>query len=83
MTLNNNDFSVILASSVEYEELVAEIYFDGLFVAQLSQEKGPDCIELEIADANLEQKMVCRKVSLTGFLEAVEFARQRLVGECP
>jgi hypothetical protein len=76
-------YEIIIASPRDHEELVSEIYFDGLFIAQLSMEKGPDAIELEIADATLVQTMVCRKVGLKSFLEAIEFARQRLVGEQP
>lgn len=80
MTAKKTNYEVIIASPPEYEELVAEIYHNGLFVALLSKEAGNECIELEIADALINQSMVCRKVDLNGFLQAVEIARNRLIG---
>lgn len=50
-------------------------------MAQLSKEKGNENIRLEIADGNVDQSMVCRRVDLQDFLEVVELARKRLVGE--
>ncbi len=72
-------YNIVIASPPEYEELVAEIYFDGNYIAQLNKENGDDHIELEIADAVVDQSMVCRKVDLNGFLEALEIARTKLV----
>lgn len=82
-TFEGKGYEVIIASPSEYEELVAEVYFDGLFIAQLNKEKGDEAIELEIADCVVEQSMVCRKIELKGFLETIETARKRLIGECP
>jgi|GEM_PF-5590570 len=81
MTPMNKGFEVILASSSQYSELVAEIYFDGAFVALLNKEKGADNIELELADASVDQSMVCRNLDLKSLLAAVEVARQRLIGK--
>ncbi|MCP5517101.1 MAG: hypothetical protein H7A45_07590 [Verrucomicrobiales bacterium] len=83
MSLNASGYEVIIASPPEYEDLVAEIYCNGLFIAQLNREKGGEAIELEIADDTVDQSMVCRKVALTDFLDIVEVARQRLTGERP
>lgn len=74
-----SEYQVVIASPPDYDELVAEIYFAGNFVAQLTMENGNDHIKLEIADAVVDQSMVCRKVDLNGFLEAVEIARTTLV----
>lgn len=41
-------FSVTVLSLPEYDELVAEIYISGRFVALLSQERGVDETEIEI-----------------------------------
>jgi hypothetical protein len=76
-------YEIIIASPPEYEELVAEIYHDGHFVALLSKEKGNENIEVEFANSMLDQSQVCRKMDLKEFLENVELARKKLVGECP
>lgn len=79
MTNKNPKYEVIITSPPQYEELVAEIYFGGLFIAQLNKEKGDGSIELEIADAVVDQSMVCRKINLDEFIEALEFAKNRLI----
>jgi hypothetical protein len=77
----NPAFKVLVASPPEYERLVAEIYFGDLFVALLSQERDDGSIDIELADCSLDQTMVCRKVHLERFLEAIETARRGLKGE--
>ncbi|MEL6328933.1 MAG: hypothetical protein AAFR38_04680 [Planctomycetota bacterium] len=73
-------FEILLASPPEYEYLVAEISFNGDFVAQLNREKGIDFIEIEFPDLDVDQTMICRTVDLDGFLKAVAEAYQKLLG---
>ena len=81
MPINDQGFEVILASSPEYEALTAEIFFDGKFIALISQEHGVDHMMLETAGISLDESQVCRKFDLTEFFQVVERARQRLKGE--
>lgn len=81
MSVQSKGFEVVLASPPEYEELTAEIFFDGKFVALVNQERGLDQLELEIPSRDTAEKYLARKVKLSGFLEAVKTAEDRLRGK--
>jgi hypothetical protein len=81
--LNQKGFETVIASPAEYDRLLAEIYHDGLFVAQISQERGEGVFDLETPSPDLVEDMLTRKVDLRDFLRAVEEACQRLRGERP
>jgi hypothetical protein len=81
MAFKNQGFEVILASPPEYEALTAEIFFDGKFVALVSQERGLDQLQFEIPGTGLDEDKIARKVDLKGFLQTVEIACKRLRGE--
>lgn len=71
----------MIASPSEYEELVAEIFYDGLFVALVSQERGSGLFDIETPGLDLVEDYVTRKVDVAGFIKAIETACQRLSGE--
>jgi hypothetical protein len=79
--LTGKNFETMIASPPEYDELVAEIYYDGKFVALVSQERGPGLFDIETPGPPLVEKEVTRKVELSGFWKAVEEACKRLKGE--
>jgi len=60
-------FEILLASPPDYDELVAEIYYDGRFAALIRQEagKGKPCWNLP----ELVSWKVIRKVELSGLLK--------------
>jgi hypothetical protein len=74
-------FSIILSSDLNYEALIAEISADGKLVAIVSQERGLGIFEIETPGASRKEDQVCRTVNLKAFLEAIELACIRLVGE--
>lgn len=74
-------FETVVASPSDYERLVAEIYYNGKFVALVSQEKEVGNFEIEFPDPNVTQNEIVRKVALEGFQQAVEVACRRLRGE--
>jgi hypothetical protein len=76
--LNGIGFETMIASPSDYENLVAEIYFDGKFVAMVSQEKGIGIFDLEMPGIRPVETLMARKVELHGFLEAIEVACKRL-----
>ncbi len=47
--IKSKGFDIIISSDNEYEELCAEIYFDGEFVAIISQEQGNENPIIEIS----------------------------------
>jgi hypothetical protein len=81
--LERKGFETLIASPPDYDELVAEIYYDGLFVALVSQEHGKGLFDIETPGPNLVEREVARKVNLDGFRKAVEEACRRLRGEEP
>jgi hypothetical protein len=74
-------FETIIASPLDYDELVAEIYYDGLFFALISQERGKGLFDIETPGVNLIEKELIRKVDVDGFMKAVVVACQRLKGD--
>jgi hypothetical protein len=70
--------TVTIASDTDYKQLVAEIYCDGMFVALISQDRGPDDLILEFP-ANSDPSAVCRSVRLDWFVDAVRKAKDKLL----
>ena len=81
--MKGKGFETVIASPPEYERLLAEIYYDGLFIAQITQERSEGVFDLETPGTDLVEEMVTRKVDLQGFLRSVEEACQRLTAEIP
>ena len=70
LVLKKSGFETLIASPPDYENLVAEIYFDGKFVALISQEKGLGCFHLEFPAVQPVEALVTRDVELRGFQDA-------------
>jgi len=79
--LKRKGFETILASPPDYNRLVAEIYYDGLFVALVSQERGDGLFDIETPGTELVESRIVRKVDAVGFRQAVEDACLRLQGK--
>ena len=77
--LNDVGFEFLLASPPEYAELVAEIYYDGKFVALISEERGRGNFEIETPGIGLDENQVVRRVDLNGFMATVQKAKNRLL----
>jgi len=79
--LKKSGFEILLASPPEYERLVAEVYFDGFFVAMVTQEKDVGSFELEMPGRVQVEELVLRQVDVRGFLDAVRKACDELGAE--
>ncbi len=73
-----SSLTVTIASDTDYQQLVAEIYCDGKFVALISQDHGPDDLRLEFP-TNSDPSAVCSSVGLDWFLDAVQKAKEQLL----
>ncbi len=69
--LKRSGFEVLIASPPEYERLVAEVYFDGLFVAMVTQEKNDGSFELEMPGKVEVEELVIRRVDAFGFMSVL------------
>ncbi len=73
-------WEITIASPADYEELVAEIYYNGLFFAQVCQERGKGLFDLETPGPGLVESLVVHRADAIGFVEAVEAACRHLKG---
>jgi hypothetical protein len=71
-------FRIGLASDVDYEELIAEIYLEDKLIALLSQDKGFRALRIEFPGCELNQDAITREADLEGFLIAVQEAKTAL-----
>jgi len=76
-------FTTMIASDDDHDKIFAEIYFAEKFVALVSQEDGIDQLKVEFPGSDLDENMILREISMDGFLNALNKARNRLVGEIP
>ena len=73
---NGPTYRIDVCSPPEYEELVAEIYIDGAFVALLSQEQGPQRTMIEWHAGSQDSAVL--QVPLGVFEAALAEAKQQL-----
>lgn len=70
--------SVILISDTNYEKLIAEIYFNGCFVALLNQDAGLDALEIQFSSVSDKEEAILRHLPLSEFQIAIEIAKAKL-----
>ena len=71
----NKKFRIEIVGDIDYEDLVADIYFEDQFLLMLSQEKGFENMQIEI---NTKQNQKLLVFKLSEFEEAINFAKNRL-----
>lgn len=71
---NKNQLKILVASDVDYEELIAEIYCDDNFIALLQQEDGKENLKIEF-QPNLEP------INFEWFKNALIEAQSTLLGK--
>ena len=70
-----SDFRVDVCSDLEYEDLIADIYFQDKFVAMITQEKGFKNLEIEIYAPKGQEKWLFK---FSDFENVINHAKQRL-----
>lgn len=76
--IKSKKFEILIASPPEYENLVAEIYFDGLFFVTISRDDSSGHFQIETPPGCLVESEIARKVDLEGFVDAIRNACDRL-----
>ena len=71
----SKNFRVDIVGDLDYEDLVADIYFKDQFVAMLTQEKGFEKLEIEIHPPKNQEKWLFK---FSEFEEALQHAKLRL-----
>lgn len=69
--IKRKGFEMIISSDIQYEELCAEIYFDGEFVAIVTQEQG---IENAIIEIDPPKNLPNWRFNYSGFIRILEDA---------
>jgi len=72
------EFAITISSDLDYEELVAEITFQEMFVAHLRKDSTDGKFHIEWP-AKILSDFQCRSCDLDQFLIAVAHAKQRLM----
>jgi hypothetical protein len=65
-------FDFIFADDPEYEDLIAEIYFDGEFVALVNQEAGFDSLDIQLHSRKSGEPWHFKVNKFEGALEKVK-----------
>ncbi len=72
-----NKFRIRFSSNLDYEEMVADICYEGNTVATISQENGIDKMEMEIFSSTKDE--IEWKFFLDDFLKMVLEAKKTLI----
>jgi len=73
----NKGFEIIIASLPGYNSVVAEIYYNNLFIALISQEKEGVFV-LETPGPELDQNQLLRKINWMEFRNIADTACKKL-----
>lgn len=73
------NFEFVVASDVDYDKLIAEIYYNDKYVALINQDKGPDGITIEFPGPDQSLAAITRVVPLEEFVAALKHARNLLL----
>ena len=71
---DESGFNIMFCSEPEFENLAAEIYFDGLIVATVINESETEGFEFLVPDENYIANLVCRRFPVDEFLKTVSTA---------
>jgi len=71
---NNSRLKIIIASDVDYEHLIAEIYCDDEYIALVQQEEGKDKLKIEFSPT-------IKVLDVEWVRDAISKAEQQLVGD--
>jgi len=75
--MTEDKFSIRLCSDLDYEEMVADICYEDRTVALVTQENGPENMQIEIFAP--EKGMPSWKFSLNDLMNTVQSAKKRLI----
>ena len=70
---NKNQLKIVVASDVDYEELISEIYCDGKFIGLLQQDNGKENLKIELSPD-------LKSIDFEWFQNALSEAKSKLLG---
>jgi len=78
--MNDSGIKILLSSDSDYEELTAEILYNGKFIALLNQDDGVENLRIEFPATDVEEDMVLRQIDLATFEKGLELAKKKIRG---
>lgn len=75
----HNEIKILICSDIDYEQLIAEVYIGGKFVALISQDEGASNLKVIFPDCDQNETAIARKVDYSTLHVALEKARRELV----
>ncbi len=78
--MNDSGIEILLSSDSDYEELTAEIFYHGKFIALLNQDDGVENLRIEFPASDVEEDMVLRQIDLAAFEKGLELAKKKIRG---
>lgn len=75
--MNENKFSLVISSDLDYEKMVMYINFGNNQVATLNSDKGEDQVEIEILDTYTDE--VIWKLDYKSFVSTLDKAYKKLI----
>lgn len=75
------NYRIQIASDADYNEVIAEIYVDGKFVALLNQEHGKTDLRVDFPGPERHQDSLLRSIPLGTLLDALAAAKAKLIQE--
>jgi hypothetical protein len=73
------DYNVIIASDPDHEKVFAELRYGDKVIACVSQENGPDRLNVELPGPGLVEAYVLREVPLNDFICLLESGARKLL----
>ena len=74
-------YRIQVCSDVDYENLIAEVYVEGKFVALVSREDLSQGFCVEFPGPEQHEPAISRRVDLLTLLEALDEAKAQLAGK--
>ena len=78
--MSDSGIEILLSSDSDYEELTAEIFYKGKFIALLNQDDGVENLKIEFPTVGLDENMVLRKIDLTILEQGLKLAKKKIAG---
>ena len=78
--MSDSGIEILLSSDSDYEELTAEMFYNGKFIASLNQDDGVENLKIEFPAVGLDENMVLRKIDLTILEQGLELAKRKIRG---
>ena len=76
--MSNSGIEILLSSDSDYEEVTAEIFYNGRFIALLNQDDGLENLKIEFPAVGADENTILRKVDLNILEKGLELAKKKI-----